>query len=65
RIVPFLSNPDRGLMAAASRAMDSLLSYNAGQDVILLKDYEKALDKEVQRWRDWWREHSGEFSSSS
>ncbi|MFH1549243.1 MAG: HEAT repeat domain-containing protein, partial [Planctomycetota bacterium] len=46
RIVPFLSNPDRGLMAAASRAMDSLLSYNAGQDVILLKDYEKALDKE-------------------
>lgn len=65
RIVPFLSNPDRGLMAAASRAMDSLLSYNAGQDVILLKDYGKALDKEAQRWRDWWREHSGEFPSSS
>jgi len=65
RIVPFLSNPDRGLMAAASRAMDSLLSYDAGQDVILLKDYGKALDEEAQRWRDWWREHSGEFPPSS
>ncbi len=65
RIVPFLSNPDRGLMAAASRAMDSLLSYNAGQDVMLLKDYDKALDEEAQRWRDWWRQHSGEFPPSS
>ena len=65
RIVPFLGNPDRGLMAAASRAMDSLLSYNAGQDVILLKDYDKALAEEVQRWRDWWRQHSGEFPPSS
>jgi len=65
RIVPFLSNSDRGLMAAASRAMGSLLSYNAGQDVILLKDYDKALDKEAQRWRDWWRQHSGEFPPSS
>ncbi len=64
-IEPFLGNPDKGIKAAACRAMDSLLSYNAGQDVVLLKDYDTALEEKARHWRAWWRQHSGEFPPSS
>jgi HEAT repeat protein len=61
KLVLFLNSPDKALVAAACRALDSLLNYDAGQDVTFLPDYRQALDEKARQWLAWWREHSREF----
>lgn len=60
-----LDSENAVIRTAACDALDSLLNFHAGTDLVLPADYYAALDKRVSEWKKWLAENKTKLSPKS
>jgi hypothetical protein len=56
-----LDSGDPAIQAAACRAMNAIIAYDVGTEFISAPDYKDALQREVAKWRKWWRDNKAAY----
>jgi hypothetical protein len=60
-IAAALQSNNPAILAAACRAMEAILTYEVGTQFVFLPDYGPSLNKQVEKWQQWWERNKASY----